>query len=103
MPVVDMRLDALESRIVELEGREAANRSITNVLARTLAQTGISAPQDIARTIDGWEAFYQPAKTASLPADAGDLDIRRQKAFLSTIAYFLDEARKALPRPATSE
>lgn len=98
----DMRLEALESRLAELEGREMANRFLLTVLAKTLAQKGISAPQDIARTIDGWEAFYEPARTSTLPDDHSAHDALRRKCFHSALEHFFKEVREALPRSAPS-
>lgn len=57
MPTPEHRLEALENQIAALQGRDAANGALLRMIARTLAHTAISSPDDVARTIKNGSTF----------------------------------------------
>lgn len=97
MPDSDMRIRFLEERIARLEGRESAAQAILGAVARTVAQTDMRSAENVVRRIENWDRFFEPAFTASLARDHNELDAIKQEAFLSTLTYFFEQARRALP------
>ncbi|ACS44189.1 hypothetical protein [Methylorubrum extorquens] len=102
MPDSDMRIRLLEERIARLEGRESAVQAILGAVARTVAQTDVRSVEDVVRRIENWERFFEPAFTASLSSDHNEFDAIKQEARLSTLRYFFEQARGALPEEQPS-
>lgn len=101
MFTTESKIEALERRIAELEGREVANRALLTVVARTVAQTGVASIDDVAQRIENWDRFFEPARTNNLPGGHTPGDALRREFFHSALEHFFAEVRRALPDAST--